>query len=191
MVLSAAYLAAGTRGDASWRQALARLGAVGLVLAAGGLASSGSDSVLASEHQPVPGLLLVSGWTVALGLPLLVAVLLRGRQAWPVAIAALLAGIVIALDPGLTWQRLCIYLVYAAGSVGLVGWGLLDRQRLRVNLGVLCFVLTVLAFYFSSLFDMLGRALGLIGMGLLCIFGGWLAERGRRRLLARLDEVPS
>lgn len=191
VVLSAAYLAAGTRGDASWRQALARLGAVGLVLAAGGLASSGSDSVLASEQQPVPGLLLVSGWTVALGLPLLVAVLLRGRQAWPVAIAALLAGIVIALDPGLTWQRLCIYLVYAAGSVGLVGWGLLDRQRLRVNLGVLCFVLTVLAFYFSSLFDMLGRALGLIGMGLLCIFGGWLAERGRRRLLARLDEVPS
>ena len=114
--------------------------------------------------------------------------LTRRTEAWPVLVAAVLASIVIVLDPAITWQRLCIYFLYAVGSVGLVGWGLLDRQRLRVNLGVLGFALTVLAFYFSSLFDMLGRALGLIGMGLLCIVGGWLAERVRRRLVAGLGK---
>jgi hypothetical protein len=191
--LSAAYLSATARDlDASWRSALARLGAGALIVAAGGLASSGSGVFLPEMRpEPVPSTLLAAGWSVAIALPLVVAALLRGKQAWPVVIAAALTGIVVALDPAVTWQRLCIYLVYAAGSVGLVGWGQLDRQRLRVNLGVLGFALTVLAFYFSSLFDMLGRALGLIGMGLLCILGGWLAERIRRKLIARLvEEAP-
>jgi uncharacterized membrane protein len=192
VVLSSAYLAATTRGGGRpWRAALARLGAVGLVVSASGLASSASEFLVDAAREPVPTLLLVVGWTIALGLPLVVAGLLRRAEAWPVLAAAVLAAIVIALDPAISWQRLCIYLVYGVGSVGLVGWGLLDRQRLRVNLGVLCFALTVLAFYFSSLFDMLGRALGLIGMGLLCILGGWLAERIRRRLIARLGgEAP-
>lgn len=189
VLLSTAYLAATTRGgETPWRQALARLGAVCLILAASWLAGSGQELMVEAQRQPVPTMLLTVGWSVALGLPLVVAGWLRRAEGWPVLLAAALAAIVIALDPAITWQRLCIYLVYATGSVGLVGWGLLDRQRLRVNLGVLGFVLTVLAFYFSSLFDMLGRAVGLIGMGLLCILGGWLAERIRRRLIARLGE---
>jgi uncharacterized membrane protein len=189
VLLSTAYLAATPRGgETPWRQALARLGAVCLILAASGLAGSGQEFMVEAQRQPIPTMLLTVGWSIALGLPLVVAGWLRHAQGWPVLVAAALAAIVIALDPAITWQRLCIYLVYATGSVGLVGWGLLDRQRLRVNLGVLGFVLTVLAFYFSSLFDMLGRAVGLIGMGLLCILGGWLAERIRRRLIARLGE---
>ena len=50
------------------------------------------------------------------------------------------------------------------------------------------FALTVLSFYFGSLFDMLGRALGLIGMGVLFIGGGWLLERARRQLVGRIRE---
>lgn len=188
-VMSAAYLSATSRqADSSWRRALALLGAIGLVSFATDLAGQGDAYLPDEKLVAVPASLLAGGWTVALGLPMLVAVLLRGRQAWPVAVAAMLAGIVVWLDPEITWQRLVIYLVYGAGSAGLVWWGLLDRQRLRINLGVLCFVLTVLAFYFSSLFDMLGRSVGLIGMGLLCIAGGWLAERTRRRLIARIGE---
>ena len=188
VVLSAAYVSATTQDrDEPWRRALTRLGAVGLLITASGLASGGSEFMAGMEAEPAPVATLVVGWTVAVLLPFAVAVLLRGRQAWPVAIAAALALVVIALDASVTWQRLCIYLVYAAASAGLVGWGLRDRQRLRINLGVLSFALTVLAFYFSSLFDMLGRALGLIGMGLLCILGGWLVERGRRKLIARLE----
>lgn len=187
-VLAAAYLAAPGQGlDSASRRALACLGAVALVLSAYALAHAEPWVSAADADVPPPGALLAAGWAVAILLPLAVAFLLRGLRGWPVAAAAALAGIVILLDPSVTWQRLLIYLVYAAGSAGLVAWGMREQVRLRVNLGVLAFVLTVLAFYFSSLFDMLGRALGLIGMGLLCIGGGWLAERGRRRLLARLE----
>jgi uncharacterized membrane protein len=192
VVLSAAYVAATGPGlDAAWRRALARLGAVGLVVAALSLASSGDALVreLGGNARPddVPVALLALGWGVALGLPLGLAWLLRRREAWPVAAAAALAGIVVALDAAVTAQRLLIYLIYAVGSVGLVAWGFRDRERGRVNLGVLGFTLTVFAFSFSSLYDMLGRAAGLIGMGVLFIAGGWLAERVRRRLLARFE----
>lgn len=190
VLLSVVYLAAPAPGlDVPWRRVLARLGAVMLVPAALRLALSGyvGPDLAEQDRGIVPSALLWTGWSVAVALPLGLAWLLRRRQAWPVAVAAALAGLVVLLDPGVTWQRLCIYLVYAAGSAGLVGWGMLDRERLRVNVGVLAFVLTVLAFYFSSLFGMLGRAVGLIGLGLLCIGGGWLAERGRRRLIARLE----
>jgi uncharacterized membrane protein len=192
VVLSVAYVSAtGREFGTSWRRALAQLGSVGLIFSAASLASSG-DALLrelsgSDVPAPVPVALLAAGWTVAVGLPLGLAWLLRRREAWPVAVAAALAGIVVALDASITAQRLLIYLVYAAGSVGLVAWGFRDRERGRVNLGVLGFTLTVFAFYFSSLFDMLGRAAGLIGMGVLFIAGGWLAERVRRRLLARLD----
>jgi len=194
VVLSAAYLAAtGPAHGATWRRALAQLGSVGLIVSAIGLMSSGDASVRAAlaggEPEQLPMALLALGWTVAIGLPLLLAWLLRHREGWPVAVAAVLAGLAVALDPSITLERLAIYLLYAIASVGLVAWGLRERQRLRINLGVLGFSLTLLAFYFSSLFDMLGRAAGLIGMGLLCIAGGWLAERVRRRLIARLERA--
>ena len=187
-VLAAAYVAAPGEGqDSTWRRALARLGAVVLILSAYGLATlEGAIFIPEDGLEPAPAALLVTGWVVAVVLPLSVAFLLRRRQAWPVAVGAVIAGIVVLLDASATGQRLLIYLLYAAGSAGLVAWGMRDRVRARVNLGVLSFALTVLAFYFSSLFDMLGRAFGLIGMGLLCIGGGWLAERGRRRLLVQL-----
>lgn len=192
VVLSAAYVSATGPGlDSAWRRALARLGAVGLILAALALASSGEALVRqpggSAKHDDVPVVLLALGWGVALALPLGLAWLLRRREAWPVAAAAVLAAVVVALDASVTGQRLLIYFLYAVGSVGLVAWGFRDRERSRVNLGVLGFTLTVFAFYFSSLFDMLGRAAGLIGMGVLFIAGGWLAERVRRRLLARLE----
>ncbi len=189
VVLSTAYLSATTRAPSvPWRQALARLGAVGLVVTAASLASTlGSGFTRPTGLEAAPTAIITAGWLVAVGLPLGLGGLLGRAAAWPVAVAALLAAIVVVLDPTAAWQRLAMYAVYAAGSAGLVAWGVQERQRLRINLGVTGFALTVLAFYFSSLFDMLGRALGLIGMGVLCIVGGWLAERTRRRLIARLE----
>jgi uncharacterized membrane protein len=192
VVLSVAYLAATGPGlDAPWRRALSRLGAPALLVCAATLASGRDDYVremiAGAPAEPVPVALLALGWAVAIGLPLGVAWLLRRREAWPVAVAAVLAGIVVALDASVTAQRLLIYLLYGAASVGLVAWGFRDRERSRVNLGVIGFTLTVFAFYFSSLFDMLGRAAGLVGLGLLFIAGGWIAERVRRRLLARFE----
>ena len=56
----------------------------------------------------------------------------------------------------------------------------------RVNLGTAGFALAVAAFYFSDVMDRLGRSASLIGMGLLFLGGGYLLERTRRRLLARM-----
>jgi hypothetical protein len=188
VLLAVAYLSATARGpDLPWRRGLAWLGAVGLVLLAGQLVRAAGAGRPPAGPEAVAMPLLAVGWVVAIALPLLVAFLLARARAWPVLIAAVLAAAVLSLDASVTWQRLCIYLVYAAGSAGLVAWGMQDRERVRINVGVIGFVLTVLSFYYSDLFNMLGRAMGLVGLGVLCIVGGWLVERTRRRLIARIE----
>ena len=68
----------------------------------------------------------------------------------------------------------------------MVGWGLLEQRRERINLGVAGFALTVIIFYFSDVMDKLGRSASLIGLGALFLFGGWVLERTRRQLVARV-----
>lgn len=74
----------------------------------------------------------------------------------------------------------------ALGCVGLVAWGLHEGRRERLNLGVAGFALTVFVFYFAHVMDKLGRSLGLMGLGLLFLVGGWQLERLRRRLGTRI-----
>jgi uncharacterized membrane protein len=76
----------------------------------------------------------------------------------------------------------------ALGSIGLIVWGLMEARKERINLGVAGFALTVLFFYFSNVMDKLGRSASLIGLGLLFLLGGWLLERTRRQLVARLEK---
>jgi hypothetical protein len=42
-------------------------------------------------------------------------------------------------------------------------------------------------FYFSDIFDKMGRSLGLIGLGILFLAGGWALEKTRRGLLAGME----
>jgi hypothetical protein len=95
--------------------------------------------------------------------------------------------LVTGLDYESSAQRLLAHVLYAAASAGLVAWGLRESHALRVNLGVLGFALSVLWFYYSSVFDRFGRSLGLVGLGVLFIGGGWWLERARRRLLGRIE----
>ena len=74
----------------------------------------------------------------------------------------------------------------AIGAAGLISWGMSERVKDRVNVGVAAFALTVVGFYFSNVMDRLGRSASLVGLGLLLIAGGWGMERMRRRLVARL-----
>jgi uncharacterized membrane protein len=192
LVLSVAYLSAiaGDR-DATWRRALSRLGAVVLVPMGAALpfVQLGARTGFPLDFQPpAPSTtLLAIGWTAALALPLLVGWWLRGREAWPLLVVTVFAVIVGALDTSTTATRVTAHLLYFAACAGLVWWGLRDAHRLRVNVGVLGFALTVLSFYYSSVFDKFGRALGLIGLGVLFIGGGWWLERTRRQLLGRIE----
>jgi uncharacterized membrane protein len=171
-LLACAYLMAKPAETAArWRRSLAWLGAIALIPAGIALAMS-SDidwTMFGTEYPEVTGTPRMVAWSVAIALPLALAWFLRGRES--------------AWDTG----ELAMYGLLAVGAVGVVFWGLRDQQRLAINVGVLGFALAVLGFYFSSLYDKLGRALGLIGIGVLFIGGGWLLERARRRLIERMQ----
>ena len=140
------------------------------------------------------------GWTVALLLPLVLAWVLRRSAAWMNLIAALwvvaLGTTSLPSQPNesllrFVWRELGPYALCALGSIGLIAWGLKEARKERINLGVAGFALTVLVFYFSNVMDKLGRSASLIGLGLLFLLGGWLLERTRRRLVARLVRTDS
>jgi uncharacterized membrane protein len=61
-----------------------------------------------------------------------------------------------------------------------------QASKALVNLGMVWFAVAVAWFYFSDVFDKVGRSLGLIGLGVLFLAGGWALEKMRRGLLARM-----
>jgi len=138
-----------------------------------------------------PASVMVSavGWTVALGAPLALALILRGRRAWVNVLAAvwvLVLGTTCHHGPATRWQELGPYAWCALGALGMGALGVSERKREGIELGVVGFALTVLLFYFSNVMDKLGRATSLIGFGLIFLLGGWFLERVRRGLLARV-----
>jgi hypothetical protein len=172
------------RGGSMDRKALAWIGQLALIPAVVSVVAAGWDS-RGHGQGPHAGLspgLAALGWSVALGAPLGLALALRRREAWMNA-AALVWVLVLAYLGEAGWR---LYPWCALGAIGLVAWGLHEERRERVNLGMGGFALTVLCFYFSSVMDKLGRSLGLMGLGLLFLLGGWQLERLRRRLNARI-----
>lgn len=140
----------------------------------------------------------VLGWCVAVGGPLLLAWLLRGRAAWMNLIwTAWTYGLVISASWMLTIRRnrygrdlqatLILYCLCALGAVGLVAWGVHEKRKERVNLGVAGFAISVLFFYFDSFMAKLGRSLSLLILGVLCLAGGYALEMTRRKLMARME----
>jgi uncharacterized membrane protein len=87
-----------------------------------------------------------------------------------------------------TEPNLASHALVAAFCVFLIWWGVRQASRGLVNLGIVAFGSTVAWFYFSDLFDKMGRSLGLIGLGVLFLAGGWLLEKTRRGLLAHMAE---
>ena len=148
------------------------------------------------DGSPLPVATAVVTWAVALLFPLTLAVLWRGAEAWInvayVAWAALLlytarfAAIFYRGSDNLLTMSL-LYVLLAVGSVGFVWWGLRERRRERINLGIAGFALSVLGFYFSSFMGKLGRSASLVGLGILCLAGGFALEKMRRRLVAKME----
>jgi uncharacterized membrane protein len=191
-VLGVAYLSCVDEGrGTAWRQALARLGAVAVLLAGATLpfAASDPDTFFIRAGAQIPPSWRVLGWGIAGLGPLALGGWLRGREAWPLLVALPFALVVTAIDASTAAERSTVHLLYLCAAVGLAWWGVRDAHRLRVNVGVVAFALVVLWFYFGSVFDKFGRSLGLIALGVLFIGGGWLLERARRTLLSRIDEA--
>lgn len=185
LLLAICYLSAPLPGrESPLRKALAWVGGLALLPAMVLIAIQGGW--LGGGHGyrgfAVPGdRLFLAGWVVALGAPLALAALMRGRSVWMNLAATLwvLALAQFAAGPEPRWG---VYGLCALGAIGLALWGVREARSERVNLGVAGFALTLLAFYFSTIMDKLGRSLGLIGLGLLFLAGGWQLERLRRRL---------
>jgi uncharacterized membrane protein len=181
--------------------ALIPAGAVGVALAleeGSRLNEHGVYGVWLERNSWLSSSTLALFWIVALGAPLLLAVFLRGRSGWK--LAAWSAWAVITLWVARTaavWHSnrpedhristSAMYLLLALGSVGLVWWGLEEKRRERVNLGVAAFAITVLVFYFDGFIGKLGRSAGLVILGVLCLAGGYLLEKTRRKLVERME----
>jgi hypothetical protein len=140
------------------------------------------------------------GWTVIALLPLFFSVF-RLRKSL-VAVAA-----AIVFSAALPWcyrvdrwdngagfwytrsePNLLAHALVAVFAVFLIWWGVRLASRALVNLGVVYFAAAVGWFYFSDIFDKVGRSLGLISLGVLFLAGGWALEKTRRGLLGRMGQ---
>ena len=177
--LSSTYLSA-RRGpdDSALRKALGWMGGITLLPAAAGVAAESWRNAPSWDIQAIAWAAVVLG-------PLTLALVLRGRQAWW-NVAAIAWTLLLAVMNNGDGDRIAVYIWCAVGAVGLVAWGIREARSERVNLGVAGFAITVLTFYFSSVMDKLGRSASLIVLGLLFLGGGWLLERTRRQLIARI-----
>lgn len=196
MLLAIVYLAARSAEiDSSFRKALNWIGGLAFIPAYLFLAFEGSWF----DRESIPVHLRVIGWGVALLGPICMAFLLRGKDSWPTLPAALWLVVLghlpfrlrtTDLSLGLyAWYTIGPYVWGALGSIGLIAWGVRDRIKNRVNLGMVMFVITLVCFYFSDLLDKLGRSVSLIGFGVLFLVIGYFLEKTRKKLIAQIAEA--
>ncbi|HVH72639.1 MAG TPA: DUF2157 domain-containing protein [Candidatus Dormibacteraeota bacterium] len=197
LLVAFTYLTARTSEENSViRQALVWIGGISLLPLAVLAFVEGHEFWGWRSRTEISPVLEITSWVIAIGAPLLLAFALRKQKVWLNAAAAAWVLVIGTFRPansnasgGLAdyaWNTLGPYFWAGIGALGLVGWGLLEKRRERINLGVAGFALTVTIFYFSDVMDKLGRSASLIGLGMLFLFGGWSLERARRKLVAHV-----
>jgi len=166
---------------------------VGTVLLMEGWRSWGQNS------SPLGFQLRVWGWLAIAVLPLLIALFRWRASVVPVG-AAVIFTVVLpfcmltqtrhndfgTIHNTYTYSEpnLLARLLVATFAVFVIWWGVHQASKALVNLGMVWFAMAVAWFYFSDLFDKMDRSLGLIGLGVLFLAGGWGLEKMRRGLLA-------
>ena len=139
-------------------------------------------------------------WGAIALVPLLLSMLRFGRSTVPVLTATVFCVALpwcnhtwvehYPLAPGRTntytqnAPNVIAHALVASFAVFLIWWGVRMVSKMLVNFGIVAFALTIVWFYFSNIFDKVGRSLGLIGIGILFLAGGWALEKMRRRLIA-------
>ena len=199
LLIAITYLCARTSGeDSAARRALGWIGGLAVLPLSVTAFVEGHETWgwAWRNHPDLSPLLHVTGWAMAICGPLALAFVLRKSAAWTNVVAAVWVLVIGTFRPEhedsggnlsvFAWNSLGPYFWAGIGALGMVAWGLLERRRERINLGVAGFALAVMIFYFSSVMDKLGRSASLIGLGVLFLFGGWALERARRQLVARV-----
>ena len=79
--------------------------------------------------------------------------------------------------------------VVALFAVFLCFWGVRLFSRALVNLSVVYFATALARFYFSDILDKVDRSVGIIGIGILFLAGGWMLEKARRRLMSHMSRA--
>jgi uncharacterized membrane protein len=153
-----------------------------------------------SSQTFLPFSLLVWAWLMIAAMPLAVAAFHGHKGLIPIAAA-------VALTIALPWcyilktnsynygngnayswhttiPNLAAHALVAGFAVFLCWWGARLSSRLLVNFGIVGFAIAVAWFYFSDILDKFGRSLGLIGLGVLFLAGGWALEKLRRKIVA-------
>jgi uncharacterized membrane protein len=142
------------------------------------------------QRYQLPVAVWLGGWLAAILLPLAFGYLLRpARLLWQAGAAVWVLGLSAVsryMDPE---KNILVYLWCLLGCVAMIWWGVDDRRKERINLGMAAFGITLLTFYFSSVLDKFGRSTALISMGLIFLVGGYYMERLRRRLVSQVTEA--
>ena len=182
----------------------------GILFAAGAIAAVTGVVLMLSFWESwsstqgfLPFGLRVAAWFAIAGLPLVIAAFHGHKGLIPIAAAI---AFVIALpwcystwSETMDWGKggnhvltgthpnLAAYALVAGFSVFVCVWGARLVSRSLVNLGVVGFAAAVVWFYSSDVMTKMGRSLGLIGLGVLFLAGGWALENMRKRILAAME----
>ena len=124
---------------------------------------------------------------------------LRARQGQQVtaelaeagAIAALLAATHMAALVTVDWDPLypiVFNALFALSALGLMALGYLRDHEGRVNLSLALIALYVITRYFEYSIGLLDSSLVFLGAGVVLLAGGYLLDRGRRRMLAAMRQ---
>jgi uncharacterized membrane protein len=179
----------------------------GILFAAGAIAAVVGTLLMLTgwvslpQQTFVPFSMRVWAWIAIAAIPLLIAAFHGHKGLVPIALAV---GYAIALPWCIrVWTEtntfganhfsftrsepnFAAHAVVALFAVYICGWGVRIASRMLVNLGIASFAVSVAWFYFSDIFSKVGRSLGLVGLGVLFLAGGWVLERTRRRLMAHM-----
>jgi uncharacterized membrane protein len=138
-------------------------------------------------------------WVIGLELLAIIAGWFLDRKSWaPVLVVAAVTWALpwaqtnfVDKMAGRTWRHsepnVLAYALPGAAAVFLVWWGIRNLAKPIVNFGMVAFALIVMWFYSASVMDKLDRSLGLIGLGILFLAGGWALEHTRRRIVAGME----
>jgi uncharacterized membrane protein len=157
-----------------------------------------SDSSVLSNYGVTIEFWLIAGVASAVAvLALILTLLVRASQGLPlrtlpyetVAVLILLAVaalvVFLPLESDLVYPLLFNFLLLV-GIVGLIFLGYFRGREVLINLALAFFIIDVITRYIEFSYRLLDRSVVFIVAGIILLVGGFLLERGRRRVIGQL-----